>query len=172
MSINVDKSKSMVVGPRPVQTKCVVEGKEFEQVPDFSYLGTVISGNGKPDRELDNRICKAGKVCRQLYKTVFSKEEVSQQAKLSVYNVVFRPILFYGSESWVRSKDLIRTLEVADMRALSGISGENRWLQWQDRISNSDIRAELGTNAVGDKLDESILRWFGHLCNMEDGRQC
>ncbi|MBJ3756095.1 reverse transcriptase family protein, partial [Salmonella enterica subsp. enterica serovar Derby] len=56
MKINVEKSKSMVVGRKPVQTKCVVEGKELEQVPDFSYLGTIISGNVKLDRELDNRI--------------------------------------------------------------------------------------------------------------------
>ncbi|MBJ5510278.1 reverse transcriptase family protein [Salmonella enterica subsp. enterica serovar Meleagridis] len=83
MRINVEKSKSMVVGRKPVQTKCVVEGKELEQVPDFSYLGTVISGDGRLDRELDNRICKAGKVCSQLYKTIFSKEEVSQKTMLS-----------------------------------------------------------------------------------------
>ncbi|MBJ5561246.1 hypothetical protein JGG76_24365 [Salmonella enterica subsp. enterica serovar Derby] len=54
MRINVEKSKSMVVGRKPMQTKCVAEGKELEQVHDCSYLGTVISGNGKLDRELDN----------------------------------------------------------------------------------------------------------------------
>ncbi|MBJ5627121.1 hypothetical protein JGG67_23160 [Salmonella enterica subsp. enterica serovar Derby] len=131
MKINAEKSKSMVVGRKPVQTKCVVEGNGLEQVPDFSYLGTVISGDGKLDRELDNRICKAGKVCSQLYKTIFSKKEVSQKTKLSVYNAVFRPTLFYGSESWVRNKGLIRRLEVADMRVLRGISGKNRWVQWK-----------------------------------------
>ncbi|MBJ3206176.1 reverse transcriptase family protein, partial [Salmonella enterica subsp. enterica serovar Give] len=72
MRINVEKSKSMVVGRKPVQTKCVVEGKELEQVPDFSYLGTVISGDGKLDGDLDNRICKAVKVCSQLYKAIFN----------------------------------------------------------------------------------------------------
>ncbi|MBJ5445229.1 hypothetical protein JGG59_23660 [Salmonella enterica subsp. enterica serovar Derby] len=139
MRINVEKFKSMVVGRKPVQTKCVVEGKELEQVPDFSYLGTIISGNGRLDRELDNRICKAGTICSQLCKTIFSKKEVSQKTKLSVYNAVFRPTLFYGRESWVHSKGLVRRLEVAEMRVLRGISGENGWVQWQDRINNSDI---------------------------------
>lgn len=29
-------------------------------------------------------------------------------------------------------------------------------------ISNSDIRAQLGTSSVGGGLDENILRWFWH----------
>lgn len=49
-SINVEKSKSAVVGRKPVQTDCVVQGKELQQVFDFSYSGTVIRQGGKLDR--------------------------------------------------------------------------------------------------------------------------
>ena len=56
------------------------------------------------------------------------------------------------------------------MRVLRGISGKNRWIQWQDRISNADIRAELGVTSVGRKLDENVLRWFGHVSRMEAER--
>ena len=43
-------------------------------------------------------------------------------------------------------------------------------MQWQDRISNADIRAELGISYVGIKFDENILRWFGHVCLMSEDR--
>ena len=138
---------------------------------DFNYLGSIINESGKLDRELDNRTGKAGKVCAQLYKTIIiSTQEVSQRTKLVVYNTVFRPTLFYGSESWVRSKGLIKTLEVADMRVVRGISGKNKWMQWQYRISNADITAELGISYGGTKFDENILRWFGHVCRMSEDR--
>ena len=102
----------------------------LQQVPDFNYLGSVFCDSEKVDKELDSRIGKAGKVTCQLYKTIFSKREVSQRTKLAVYNAVFRPTLFYSSESWVHSKGHVRRLEMSDMRVLRGISGKNRWIQW------------------------------------------
>lgn len=83
---------------------------------------------------------------------------------------MFRPTLFYGSESQVCSKGLIRGLELADMRVLRGVSGNNSWAQWQDRISNSEIRAELGTSSDEQSLHHNILRWFGLVCWMDEGR--
>ena len=56
------------------------------------------------------------------------------------------------------------------MWVLIGIAGKNRWVQWQEQISNADIISDLGTSSVEDKVDENILRWFGHVCCMEEER--
>lgn len=54
------------------------------------------------------------------------------------------------------------------VRALRGVTGKKTHIQWQDRINNSGIRAELHTTCVGDSSDESLLMWFGHVCRMKD----
>ena len=93
----------MVISRKQKTVNCLVEGRILEQVSNFKYLGVIIDESGRLDKELDNRIGKAGKVSSQLYKAIFSKKEVSRKAKLSVHNAVFRPTLFYGSETWVRN---------------------------------------------------------------------
>lgn len=39
-----------------------------------------------------------------------------------------------------------------------------------DGIRHSEIRAELGTTAVGRKLHEISLRWFRHVYMIEDDK--
>lgn len=48
--------------------------KKFEQMSDSSYVGSVISECGEPDRELSNRTCEARKICSQLYIWTFTTE--------------------------------------------------------------------------------------------------
>jgi len=41
---------------------------------------------------------------RKLYCSVVTKQELSNTAKLSVFKLVFVPILTYGYESWVMTR--------------------------------------------------------------------
>lgn len=61
----------------------------------FSYLRSTVSEFEKLKKELANRICKAGNVCGELYKTIFGNNEARHKTKLLVYNAV----LLYGGES-------------------------------------------------------------------------
>jgi len=51
--------------------------------------------------EFDTRIGEANIVLRELFRSVFTKREVSNTAKLSVLKSVFVPILSCCYESWV-----------------------------------------------------------------------
>jgi len=62
-----------------------------------SILG---ASTGKRNKEIDTRIGEANVVLRELYRSVFTKRELSNTAKLSVFKPVFVPILTYGHESW------------------------------------------------------------------------
>ncbi|KAK5866700.1 hypothetical protein PBY51_020869 [Eleginops maclovinus] len=52
------------------------------------------------EREMGQRIEIAGAVLQSLYRTVVTKRELSQKAKLSVYQAIFVPTLTYGHEGW------------------------------------------------------------------------
>ena len=53
---------------------------------------------------MDTRIGKADAVLCELYRSVATKRELSNTAKLSVFESIFLPILTYGHESWVMTK--------------------------------------------------------------------
>ena len=170
MKISVGKTKVMKISKKEGKINCKIGEDVIEQVSSFSYLGCIISEDGKLDKEFDSRIAKANAVSSQLRNTLFSKKEVSTKTKLSIHRAIFRPIITYGSESWVDTNSSIQKLEVADMRVLRMVSGIRRWDQWQDNISNDDIRGKLGVNDIDETARQSRLRWWGHVQRMGEDR--
>src|SRR5262249_34888448 len=134
------------------------------------YLGCCISEDGKLEEEINSRIGKANAIAAQLRGGIFNKKEVSKRTKLKVHKAIFRPVLMYGSESWTDNGSIIHKAEVADMKVLRMIGGVNRRDQWEERISNDDIRRDLGVKSVEDMAGQARLRWWGHVMRMEDGR--
>ncbi|KAK5885849.1 hypothetical protein CesoFtcFv8_016945 [Champsocephalus esox] len=62
----------------------------YTLVKEFKYLGVLFSSEGTMEREMGRRIGAAGAVLQSLYRTVVTKRELSQKAKLSVYRASFR----------------------------------------------------------------------------------
>ena len=65
------------------------------------YLGVVFTSDGRRNEEIDKWIGKANAVLRELYRSVVTKQELSNTAKLSVFKSVFVPILTFVHKSWV-----------------------------------------------------------------------
>ena len=81
-----------------------------------------------------------------------------------VYKTVIRPAMTYSAETWAVKKTQEKKLDVAEMRMLRWMSGVTKL----DRIRNEIIR---GTTKVGDiskKVQESRLKWYGHVLRKED----
>jgi len=56
-------------------------------------------------QEIGRRIGKANAVLREIYRSVATKRELSNTAELSVFKSTFVPILTYGHESCVMTKE-------------------------------------------------------------------
>jgi len=78
-----------------------VSGNTPQQMAKFKYGGVIFARDGRWSEEIDTRIGKANAVLRELYRSVVTKRELSNTAKLSVFKLVFVPILTYGHESWI-----------------------------------------------------------------------
>ena len=76
------------------------------------------------------------------------------------YRTAIRPALMYGTECWAIKQGHIHKMSVAEMRMLRWMCGHTK----MDQIRNEDIRKKLGVTVIEDKLMESRLRWFGHIC--------
>ena len=60
-------------------------------------------------------IAKANAVLRELYRSVVTKREVPNTAKLSVFKSVFVPIFTYDPESWVMTEIILSQGQAAEM---------------------------------------------------------
>lgn len=84
---------------------------------------------------------------------------------MTVYKTIYRPILTYGSESWVLSDRLLSRLQATEMKYLRRVKGVTR----MDRIRNDRIR-ELDIESIKQTIEENKLKWFGHLVRMNEER--
>merc|ERR1711905_9716 len=67
--------------------------------------------------------------------------------------------------AWMLNVHESRKVEAVEMSCLRCICGVRR----MDRISNVEIRRRCGkTVGVGERMDQGVLRWFGHVERMEE----
>ena len=166
MRISTSKSEAMVLSRKPVVCPLQVGREPLPQVKEFKYLGVLFTSDGNMEREIDRRIGAAGAVLSSLYRTVVTKRELSQKAKLSVYRSIFVPTLTYGHEGWVMTERTRSRIQAAEMRFLRRVAG----FSLRDRVRSSVIREGLGVEPLLLRVERSQLRWFGHLSRMPAGR--
>lgn len=135
-------------------------------VEDFTYLGTVISRNGKISQEISNRIKNANNVYYQICNTVVGKREVDKRVKIHIFKAIYLPTILYGSGSWVLLEKLKSRIVALEMKYLRRVVSRTR----RDHIRNSRIREELEVNPLTEMLEKRQLKWFGHVCWMDEDR--
>jgi len=72
----------------------------------FKYLGLVFTSDGRQNMEVDRRIGKTNAVLCELYSSAVTKRDLSNFAKLSMFESVFS-ILTYGHDSCVMTKKIL-----------------------------------------------------------------
>ena len=72
--------------------------------------------------------------------------------------------MLYGAETWAEKKAQEKKLDVAEMRMLRWMSGVTKL----DRIRNERIRGTTKVGEISKKVQESRLKWYGHVLRRED----
>ena len=124
VGLKVNEGKTKIVhavrgehdGPRVVSCG----GMNIEVLPEFKYLGSIITSNDEVSREISARIA-AGKRCVGGLKRVLSSRKVSMKTKVRVYTVIVRPVVLYASENLRFTKQMERRLEVFEKGVLRQI---------------------------------------------------
>ena len=80
------------------------------------------------------------------------------------YKTVVRPAMMYGAETWAVKKAQEKKLDVAEMRMLRWMSGVTKL----DRIRNERIRGTTKVGEISKKVQESRLKWYGHVLRREE----
>ena len=170
MRVNMKKSQVMMVARTEEQVKPIKimsAGKELMQVESYNYLGTQIHQTGKLQPEIRNRVQKATSAYFAINNIIFGKKEIERKTKTRVQKAIIEPILLYGCESWVPSKNDQSRVNAVQMKPLRRIVGKTR----RDRIRNDRIREELQQEPIVKRIEDQQLSWFGHVCRMEESRK-
>ena len=69
-----------------------------------------------------------------------------------------------GAETWAVKKAHEKKLDVAEMRMLRWMSGVTK----MDRIRNERIRGTTKVGEISKEVQESRLKWYGHVSRRED----
>jgi len=90
-------------------------------VRQFNYLGCELSLDSEPD--FDKKINRFQGICGTIRKHI---NKTCTDTQMKFYEVVARPSLLYGSETWVTTKRDMTGLEAAEMRFLRSVTGYTR----------------------------------------------
>ncbi len=166
LRVNVDKSKVMRCSKEEGQgnMRVSLNGEELEEVSCFRYLGVDIAADGNQAVEVKHRVGEGAKVMGAL-RSVWKEKSVSLQAKIGMFEGIVVPTVLYGCESWALNAEERKRIEVMEMRCLRTICG----VRWFDRVTNNRVRDMCGKKrSFGERADQGVLKWYGHLERMRD----
>ena len=142
-----------------------------KKVDKFKYLGSIVSERNELDTEINERIA-GGNRCYHALASVMKSRTISRRTKIRTYNIVIKPTVLYGCETWTLTKQREKRLEIFENNILRRILGpvydeeEGRWR----RRHNREIRDQTGQPYIQDEVRGRRARWAGHCIRMESDR--
>jgi hypothetical protein len=91
LEINTPKSKIMKISRAQDNEELNIKRNEtmLEVVEQYSYLGVIITNDGRIDKEISNRIKKANQIYYEINNTVLGKKKVDPKTKIQIYKSFF-----------------------------------------------------------------------------------
>ena len=170
LKVNVGKTKYMVLAPTPQNTNnLIVHGNDFERVKSFKYLGSRLTEENDTLSEIRERISHGNRCLYSLMKTIRSRT-LSRNIRERIYRSVIRPVVMYGSESWVLTKRGEQALDAWERKVLRKIYGPIQVNgEWRIRY-NAELYSIYSNSKLSVEVRRGRLRWAGHLERMPENR--
>ena len=96
-------------------------------------------------------------------KDLWKRKHISREAKAGMYEGIIEPSPLYGCESWTQEVHERKRMEAVERNCLRNISG----FKLIDRVPNVEIRRYGKNVSVSQRIDQGVLRWFGHVKKWE-----
>ena len=139
LELNCKKTQIMVVTGKKEIPQCDirVNGHILKQVNRYSYLGTVITSDGRCLEEIRTRIAIA-KVAFCKMKNILTNKKISIETRKRVLKCYIEPVLLYGCEAWTMSRQAEKHLMAVEMWFLRKMQR----IPWTDRKTNEQVLQE------------------------------
>ena len=166
LRMSLDKTEVLSVGSQRQELGITLGGRDIKQGDSFTYLGGMISGDGRSDGEVRKRI-QSGALAWRNVEGVMTDRHISKKLKGKVLGTCVIPACIYGLETVALSNAQQQRLQVCENNWMRRIVGVKR----ADRRRLDGIREEIGmTRSLTERVIRGRLRWAGHVERMDDGR--
>jgi sorting nexin-29 len=165
--VNEDKTKLLMVAAsdrtkQRVGQHLSVNGKCFEVVQEFKYLGSHINISADVSMEVRKRI-HSGYGAFYSLKHLLTSKSLSRGTKVKLYKTLIRVIALYGSETWNSTQADEEALGVFERRILRTIYGPIReGMEYRSR-HNEELYQLYQDADIVTVLRTNRLRWAGHV---------
>ena len=147
---------------RPIDGQTVkevkVDDEKLEAVPEFCYLGDMLSAGGGCELAAVTRCkCAWGKF-RQLL-PLLTNRNVPLVTRGRVYSTCVRSVMLHAAETWSMTAATLNRLRRNDRAMI-------RWIcnvKAKDEVSSDSLLSKLGIQDLDMVLRTSRMRWFGHV---------
>jgi hypothetical protein len=108
LKINEQKTKYMIAARndrtiRDMGQSAAIGDNHFEVVKEFVYLGSLMTPTNDVSLEIQRKIQTANRCFFGLRKQL-QLSQLSRRTKFAIHKILIRPVLLYGSETWVLTK--------------------------------------------------------------------
>jgi len=122
-----------------------------------------VNGNNALEEEIREKIVKGNKAF-YANRALFNSKLVSRKSKLKLYWSVIRPVVVYGSETWVLKESIIQRLSVFERKILRKIFGPTKEDNGNWRIkTNIELDELIKHRNIINYVKAQRLSWFGHI---------
>lgn len=156
LKVNLKKTKVLrnnTHNIEPIQ----LDDHPLEDIPKFTYLGSVVDQKGGTDEDVKARIQKARAAFIQL-KNIWNSKDLRRYTKIKIFNSNVKAVLLYGAETWRTTFATVKRVQTFTNSCL------RRILQvfWPNTISNTELWEETKQIPVDQELLQRRWRWLGH----------
>ena len=96
LTVSIPKTKLMVTGRQATaddRIPILLNGGTIKNIPDFLYLGSVISTSGRVKPDTDRRLAQASRAFGALRKPVFNNRDLKLDTKCRIYQACVLSVL-------------------------------------------------------------------------------
>jgi hypothetical protein len=136
----------------------------------YKYLGSIVNGDNIIEEEIKTRIIQGNKAY-YANQTLFKSKLIAKGLKLHFYRMVIRPVVIYGSETWVLKEAMKQKLLIFERMILRRIFGPSKNMDGSWRIkTNEELNKLIKYKNIVNHIKAQRLGWFGHVYRMENDR--
>uniref|UniRef100_A0A914UPB0 Reverse transcriptase domain-containing protein n=1 Tax=Plectus sambesii TaxID=2011161 RepID=A0A914UPB0_9BILA len=164
LRISAEKTKVLTIN-RKTKANITVGDKKIEEVKQFTYLGSVMTGDGGSDEDVDARIGKAAAVFKRM-RPMWSSASINEGIKIRLFTTIIVPTALYGCETWRHTERIAKKLNVFQQRCLRRIFR----ISYLEHKTNDKVLKRANVHQLEAIVTERRMRLAGHVLRMNDDR--
>ncbi|CAB1120849.1 unnamed protein product [Ectocarpus sp. CCAP 1310/34] len=174
LMVSEPKTEIMCMLPNGIEERpftVSAAGQSYKQTDRFVYLGRAISADGKADREITSRSCRAWKCFRRNSASMYDRPRANRPLKIRLLQAEVVETLLYGCASWSLTAEHYTKLNGTHRQFLTRCIGWSKRKRSDRPLSYAQALIQAGCEeTIEATVRKRRLCFAGFVMRMKDSR--